>query len=26
LRVPGRVEGQMSVWLNVQRDLHGHPR
>jgi hypothetical protein len=24
LRTPGRVEGRLSVWLNVQRDLHGH--
>jgi len=22
---PGRVEGRLSVWLNVQRDLHRHP-
>ena len=21
---PGRTEGRLSVWLNVQRDLHGH--
>jgi hypothetical protein len=25
LGVPGRVEGRMSVWLNVQRDLRRHP-
>jgi hypothetical protein len=25
LRTPGRVEGRLSVWLNVQRDLHRHP-
>ena len=25
LRTPGRVEGRLSVWLNVQRDLHTHP-
>jgi hypothetical protein len=25
LRMPGRVEGRLSVWLNVQRDLHRHP-
>jgi hypothetical protein len=24
LGTPGRVEGRLSVWLNVQRDLHGH--
>jgi hypothetical protein len=23
---PGRVDGPLSVWLNVQRDLQGHPR
>jgi hypothetical protein len=22
---PGRVEGRLSVWLNVRRDLHRHP-
>ena len=21
---PGRVEGRLSVWLNVQHDLHRH--
>jgi hypothetical protein len=25
LGTPGRVEGRLSVWLNVQRDLHRHP-
>jgi hypothetical protein len=25
LGTPGRVEGQLSVWLNVQRDLRRHP-
>jgi hypothetical protein len=25
LRTPGQVEGRMSVWLNVQRDLRRHP-
>jgi hypothetical protein len=25
LRAPGRPEGRMSVWLNVQHDLHRHP-
>jgi hypothetical protein len=25
LRTPGHVEGGLSVWLNVQRDLHRHP-
>jgi hypothetical protein len=25
LGTPGRVEGGLSVWLNVQRDLHRHP-
>src|SRR5215472_3250716 len=25
LRTPGRAEGRLSVWLNVQRDLHRHP-
>jgi hypothetical protein len=24
LGTPGRVEGRLSVWLHVQRDLHGH--
>jgi hypothetical protein len=24
LGTPGRVEGRLSVWLNVQRDLHRH--
>jgi len=26
LGTPGRVEGRLSVWLNVQRDLHRHPK
>ncbi|HET7245602.1 MAG TPA: hypothetical protein VFJ07_12305 [Streptosporangiaceae bacterium] len=25
LRMPGRAEGRLSVWLHVQRDLHRHP-
>ena len=25
LGTPGRVEGRLSVWLNVQRDLRRHP-
>jgi hypothetical protein len=25
LGTPGRVEGRLSVWLNVQRDLHRRP-
>jgi len=25
LGTPGHVEGRLSVWLNVQRDLHRHP-
>jgi len=25
LGTPGRVEGRLSVWLNVRRDLHRHP-
>jgi hypothetical protein len=25
LGTPGRIEGRLSVWLNVQRDLHVHP-
>ena len=26
LRTPGRVEGRLSVWLHVPRDLRRHPR
>jgi len=25
LGTPGRIEGPLTVWLNVQRDLHRHP-